>query len=456
MSDLVTVILAAGKGTRMKSKLPKVLHKAGGKSMVQHVIDAAKAAGSRRTVVITGFGGEQVRAAIGDQAECVEQKEQLGTGHAVLQTKQLLADEQGTIMVLCGDTPLLTGALLKKLYDEHVQAAAKATVLTAIMPDATGYGRIIRGADGSVEKIVEHKDATEAEREVREVNSGIYCFDAQALFASLAKVTNDNAQGEYYLPDVLGILKQQGEKIWAVAADDYEDTLGINSRQQLAGAERILRRRKNEALMAAGVTIMDPATTYIDADVQVGRDTVIYPQTWLEGSTVIGEDCEIGPCVRFQNMQVGNRVTGQFTYAHDAVVDDDVILGQFTHIRPNTHLAPRVKIGNFVEVKNSNVGEGSKLPHLSYIGDTDMGSGVNMGCGTITVNYDGKKKFRTKIGNDAFVGCNSNLVAPVTVEDNGYIAAGSTITDTVPSKGLAIARARQVSIEHWSDKRDQK
>ena len=453
MSDLVTVILAAGKGTRMKSKLPKVLHKAGGKSMVQHVIDAAKAAGSSRTAVITGFGSEAVRAAIGEQAECVEQKEQLGTGHAVLQAKPLLQDEKGTIMVLCGDTPLLTGDLLKKLYDAHVAARAKATVLTAIMPDATGYGRIVRAADGSVEKIVEHKDATEAEREICEVNSGIYCFDAQALFQSLAQVTNDNAQGEYYLPDVLWILKKQGEKIAAVAADNYEDTLGINSRLQLAGAEKILRRRKNEELMAAGVTIMDPDSTYIDADVKVGRDTVIYPQTWLEGNTVIGEECEIGPSVRFQNMQVGSRVTGQFIYAHDAVVDDEVILGQFTHIRPNTHLSRKVKIGNFVEVKNANIGEGSKLPHLSYIGDTDMGARVNMGCGSLTVNYDGKKKYRTTIGNDAFVGCNSNLVAPVTVEDNGYIAAGSTITDTVPSEGLAIARARQVIVKNWKDRR---
>jgi bifunctional UDP-N-acetylglucosamine pyrophosphorylase/glucosamine-1-phosphate N-acetyltransferase len=356
-------------------------------------------------------------------------------------------------MVLCGDTPLLTGDLLKKLYDAHVAARAKATVLTAIMPDATGYGRIVRAADGSVEKIVEHKDATEAEREICEVNSGIYCFDAQALFQSLAQVTNDNAQGEYYLPDVLWILKKQGEKIAAVAADNYEDTLGINSRLQLAGAEKILRRRKNEELMAAGVTIMDPDSTYIEADVKVGRDTDIYPQTWLEGNTVIGEECEIGPSVRFQNMQVGSRVTGQFIYAHDAVVDDEVILGQFTHIRPNTHLSRKVKIGNFVEVKNANIGEGSKLPHLSYIGDTDMGARVNMGCGSLTVNYDGKKKYRTTIGNDAFVGCNSNLVAPVTVEDNGYIAAGSTITDTVPSEGLAIARARQVIVKNWKDRR---
>ena len=454
MSDLVTVILAAGKGTRMKSKLPKVLHKAGGKSMAQHVLDAARSAGAKRNIVVTGFGGEMVREALGNQAEFVEQKEQLGTGHAVQQTADLLAGENGTVMVLCGDTPLLTGALLKKLYDEHVAAGAKATVLTAIMPDATGYGRIIRLADGSVARIVEHKDATEAERQVQEVNSGIYCFAARELFDSLKQVNNDNAQGEYYLPDVLEILKKQGEKIWAVAADDYESTLGINSRLQLAGAEKILRRRKNEELMAEGVTIMDPSTTYIDCDVKVGHDTVIYPMTWLEGDTEIGEECEIGPSVRFQNVKAGNGVTGQFTYAHDCVMEDGVILGQFTHIRPDTRLAEKVKIGNFVEVKNSTIGKGSKLPHLSYIGDTDMGSGVNMGCGTITVNYDGKTKFRTKIGNDAFVGCNSNLVAPVEVEDGAYIGAGSTITKTVPTGTLAIARARQKNIDGWTDKRN--
>lgn len=453
MSDLTTIILAAGKGTRMKSKLPKVLHRVGGKSMLQHVIDAAAEAGAKRHIVVTGFGGERVREAVGDQAEIVKQTEQLGTGHAVLQTKDLLKDETGTVMVLCGDTPLLTGSLLKKLFEEHEKSGAKATVLTAIMPDATGYGRIIRAEDGSVAKIVEHKDATEAERQVREVNSGIYCFDCQAMFAALAQVTNDNAQGEYYLPDVLEILKKAGEKIWAVAADDYEETLGINSRLQLSGAEQILRRRKNEELMAEGVSIMDPASTFIDADVKIGRDTVIYPFTWIEGSTVIGEDCEIGPSVRFQNMTVGNNVTAQFTYAHDAQVDDGVILGQFTHIRPNTHLKEHVKIGNFVEVKNSVVGEGTKLPHLSYIGDCDMGSGVNMGCGTITVNYDGKTKFRTKVGNNAFVGCNSNLVAPVTVEDGAYIGAGSTITDTVPKDTLAIARARQRNIPGWKDRR---
>lgn len=421
--------------------------------MLQHVLDAAKAAGAKRNIVVTGFGGETVREAIGDQAEFVTQEEQLGTGHAVLQAKSLLEGETGTVMVLCGDTPLLTGELLKRLYDAHQEAGAKATVLTAIMPDPMGYGRIVHMADGSVEKIVEHKDATEEERKIKEINSGIYCFEAKELFSALGEVKNDNAQGEYYLPDVLEILRKQGKKIWAVATEDYESTFGINSRSQLAQAEKILRHRKNEELMAEGVTLMDPDTTFIDADVRIGRDTVIYPFTWIEGKSVIGENCELGPNVRLQNVTIGNGVTGQFTYAHDAVIDDGVILGQFVHIRPDTHLMEKVKIGNFVEVKNSNVGKGTKLPHLSYIGDCDMGANVNMGCGTITVNYDGKKKFRTVVGDNAFIGCNSNLVAPVTIEDNAYVGAGSTITKRVPSDNLAIARARQTNIAEWGDKR---
>ena len=452
MSDLATVILAAGKGTRMKSTLPKVLHRVGGKSMLQHVLDAAKQAGASRNIVVVGFGAEQVKEAMGDQAEFVVQQEQLGTGHAVKQTAPLLAKDTGTVMVLCGDTPLLTGALLKKLYDAHKEAGAKATVLTAIMPDAAGYGRIIRTATGTVLKIVEQKDATEEERQIQEVNSGIYCFEANELFAALEKVGCDNAQGEYYLPDVLDILRRQGKKIWAVAADDYESTLGINSRVQLSGAEKILRRRKNIELMEQGVTLMDPDSTFVDADVTVGRDTAIYPFTWLEGKTTVGEGCEIGPNSRFTDTKIGSHVTAHFSYAHECEIADNVIMGPYVHLRPNTKLAPKVKIGNFVEVKNSTIGEGTILPHLSYIGDCDMGSGVNMGCGTITVNYDGKDKFRTTVGDNAFVGCNSNLVAPVTVGEGSYIGAGSTITKDVPPADLAIARARQKNIEGWADK----
>lgn len=453
MSELISVILAAGKGTRMKSALPKVLHKVGGKPMVQHVLDAAKEAGTTRNVIVIGFGGEKVKETIGEQAEIVVQAEQLGTGHAVRQAEGVLSGVEGTVLVLCGDTPLLTGALLKKLCKEHEVSGAKATVLTAIMPDATGYGRIIRDKAGNVAKIVEHKDATEEERKVQEVNSGIYCFDKKALFDALTKVGCDNAQGEYYLPDVLEILKDQGEKIWATAADDYEETLGINSRVQLAGAEKILRRRKNVELMDNGVTLLDPDSTFVDADVVIGKDTVIYPFTWLEGKTIIGENCIIGPSSRFSDVKIGNNVTAQFTYAHECEVADDVTMGPYVHLRPDTKLSEKVKIGNFVEVKNSNIGVGSKLPHLSYIGDCDMGSGVNMGCGTITVNYDGKNKYRTNIGDNVFVGCNSNLVAPVSVSDGAYVAAGSTITKEVPEDNLAVGRARQKNIAGWPDKR---
>lgn len=450
MQNLTAVILAAGKGTRMKSSLPKVLHKVCGKSMLAHVLDAAEGAGAKRSVVVVGFGGDAVRAALGNRAEFVTQTEQLGTGHAVRQTEDLLQNEKGTIMVLCGDTPLLTAGLLERLAEAHASSGAAATVLTAIMPDATGYGRIIRASDGSLEKIVEHKDATEREREVREVNSGIYCFDAASLFSALSEVTADNAQGEYYLPDVLWILKDRGKKIRALEAEDYEETLGINSRAQLSDAEKILRHRKNMELMDTGVTIMDPATTYVDAEVTVGRDTILYPGTWLEGRTAVGEGAEIGPYTRFTDAKIGNRVMASFSYGHDCTIDDGVTLGPYVHVRPNTHLKQDVHVGNFVEVKNSIIGEGTKLPHLSYIGDTDMGSHVNMGCGTITVNYDGREKHRTTIGDHAFVGCNTNLVAPVKVGDGAYIAAGSTITKDVEPESLAIARSRQSAIAGWA------
>ena len=453
MSELIAVILAAGKGTRMKSALPKVLHRVCGKAMVSHVLDAAKAAGARRNVVVVGFGAEAVREALSDAAEVVVQEEQLGTGHAVLQTETCLAGERGTVMILCGDTPLLTTALLKRLYDAHVTSKAQATVLTAILPDATGYGRVIRTAAGDVEKIVEHKDATEDERKVREVNAGIYCFEKEALFAALRKVGCDNAQGEYYLPDALAIIREAGGKIAALAADDFEETLGVNSRAQLAEAEKILRRRKNRALMDEGVTLMDPDSTFVDTDVIVGRDTVIYPFTWLEGATTVGEGCVLGPSSRFSDARIGDGVTAHFVYAHECEIGDGVTMGPYVHLRPGTKLAKDVKIGNFVEVKNSVIGEGSKLPHLQYIGDCDMGAGVNMGCGTITVNYDGKNKFRTTIGDRAFVGCNSNLVAPVSVGNDAYIAAGSTVTRDVPPENLAVARARQKNIPNWSDRR---
>jgi bifunctional UDP-N-acetylglucosamine pyrophosphorylase/glucosamine-1-phosphate N-acetyltransferase len=453
MSELAAVILAAGKGTRMKSALPKVLHQVGGKPMVKHVVDAANFAGATKKIVVVGFGAESVQSTLLGQTEFVTQTEQLGTGHAVMQAEPLLKDFSGTVMVLCGDTPLLRGELLQKLYTAHKEAGALATVLTANMPNPSGYGRVIRSATGEVTKIVEQKDASPAELLVNEINTGIYCFERAALFTALAGITCDNVQREYYLTDVIGILAAQKAKVWAVAAEDPDETMGINSRRQLAQAEKVLRMRKINELMDAGVTIMDPDSTFIDEEVTIEQDTVIHPFTWLEGQTSVGAGCEIGPNTRIQHTKIGNNVTLHFVYAHECEIGDEVIAGPYVHLRPNTVLARGVKIGNFVEVKNSKVGEKSKLPHLSYIGDTDMGAGINIGCGTITVNYDGKHKHRTTIEDCSFVGCNSNLVAPVTIGEGAYIAAGSTITKDVPPAALGVGRARQTNIEGWVKRR---
>ena len=453
MQEIVAVILAAGKGTRMKSNLPKVLHEVGGKPMLRHVTSAAQAAGAVRLVVVVGFGGERVATVMGGEGlEYVTQAQQLGTGHAVMQAQTVLKEYRGTILLLCGDTPLLRTSTLQSLCRAHQESGAAATVLTAEPADPHGYGRILRNAGGNVCGIVEQKDATPEQVRINEINTGIYCFEAGPLYAALEGLTCNNAQQEYYLTDVLAILTQSGQKVGAVKVDDFEETLGINSRVQLAEAEAILRRRKLMELMESGVTLMDPASTFIDSGVAIGRDTVIYPFTWIEGTTVIGEDCRIGPNVRIADSVIGNGVTLHFVYGHECSVEDGATVGPYVHLRPAAKLAAGVKVGNFVEIKNSQVGRGSKVPHLSYIGDTDMGSGVNIGCGAITVNYDGEKKHRTMIGDDAFIGCNTNLVAPVSVGDGAYTAAGSTITKDVPSRALGVGRARQMNIAGWVDK----
>lgn len=453
MQEMVAVILAAGKGTRMKSALPKVLHTVGGKPMLRHVMAAAVQAGAKRTVVVVGFGSEQVQAEIGEAAKYVLQAEQLGTGHAMMQAAPVLADFKGTVLLLCGDTPLLTSKTLQKLVAAHQQSGAVATVLTAIPSDATGYGRILRDEAGQVIGIVEQKDATAAQKMIGEINTGIYCFEAVPLFAALSGLTSNNAQGEYYLTDVLAILAKSGQQVGAVQAGDFQETLGINSRLQLAEAEAILRQRKLVELMENGVTVMDPASTFVDAAVFVGEDTILYPFTWLEGETFIGRNCRIGPHSRIADSRIGDSVTLHFSYAHECKVADGVNVGPYVHLRPDAELAEGVKVGNFVEIKNSRVGKGSKVPHLSYIGDTDIGSGVNIGSGTITVNYDGKHKHRTRIDDAAFIGCNTNLVAPVSVGVGAYIAAGSTITKDVPAGALGVGRARQFNIDGWVDKK---
>lgn len=420
--------------------------------MVEHVADQVLQLDMDKIVTVVGHGAEQVQACLKGKTDFVLQEEQLGTGHAVLQAEPILGKEDGTTLVVCGDTPLLQAQTLKALFEEHEQKKAKVTILTANASDPTGYGRVIRNKAGLVEKIVEHKDATLEERNVREINTGVYCFDNRALFGALKQVSNDNAQGEYYLPDVVSILKSQGEIVVAYHTESMEETLGVNDRVQLAEAERIMRKRINEGHMKNGVTIIDPQQTYIDADVVVGQDTVIYPGTKLSGKTIIGEGCKIGPNSDIMDCIVGNGTEIRQSVAENSEIGAHVQVGPYAHIRPESLIADDARIGNFVEVKKSTVGKGSKASHLTYIGDAEVGAGVNLGCGTITVNYDGKHKFKTIIEDGAFIGCNSNLVAPVTIGKNAYVAAGSTITDDVPGEALSIARARQVNKENYANK----
>jgi bifunctional UDP-N-acetylglucosamine pyrophosphorylase / glucosamine-1-phosphate N-acetyltransferase len=452
MHNRYAVILAAGQGTRMKSKLYKVLHPVCGKPMVQHVVDQVKKLNIQEMVTVIGHGAEKVKGQLGEESHYALQEEQLGTAHAVMQAQEGLEGKEGITIVVCGDTPLIKAETMESLFKHHRELSAKATILTARIDDPAGYGRIIRNEKGLVEKIVEHKDATEAEREINEINTGTYCFDNAALFEALKKVSNDNVQGEYYLPDVVEILKNQGEVVTAFQTNDLEETLGVNDRVALAEAERIMRSRINESHMRNGVTIIDPANTYIEADVVIGQDTIILPGTILKGRTVIGAECQIGPNSEIDTCEVGNETVIRQSAAYNSSIGSLVNIGPFAHIRPDSAISDEVKIGNFVEIKKAVFGKGSKASHLSYIGDAEVGNDVNIGCGSITVNYDGKNKFLTKIEDGVFIGCNSNLVAPVTVGKGAYVAAGSTITKDVPGNALSIARSQQVNKENYVDK----
>ena len=452
MENRFAIILAAGQGTRMKSSLYKVLHPVCGKPMVQHVLDQVTKLDLAKIVTVVGHGAEKVKSQLGDTSEYALQSEQLGTAHAVLQAASFLEGEEGTTIVICGDTPLIPSATMSSLLHHHKESNAMATILTAKAEEPTGYGRIVRNDSGAVAKIVEHKDATVLEREIKEINTGTYCFDNQALFNALSKVSNDNVQGEYYLPDVIEILNKEGKIVSAHQTLSFEETLGVNDRVALSQAEKIMKQRINEEHMRNGVSLIDPDHTYISSDAIIGRDTVIYPGSMILSETVIGENCIIGPNTEIKNCTVLNGTTIRQSVAHDSQIGNDVTIGPFAHIRPLSTIADEVKIGNFVEIKKSSFGKGSKASHLSYIGDAEIGTDVNLGCGSITVNYDGKNKFLTKIEDGAFIGCNSNLVAPVTIGKGAFVAAGSTITNDVPEKALTVARARQINKENYVDR----
>jgi bifunctional UDP-N-acetylglucosamine pyrophosphorylase/glucosamine-1-phosphate N-acetyltransferase len=453
---LAAVILAAGKGTRMKSKRPKVMHTLCGQPMLSWVMDAVTAAGVDQTLVVAGHGADQVARQVEGRAGVALQAEQLGTAHALLQAGPYLKDFPGQLLVLCGDTPLIEADTLLMLVQNHRSSGAAATVLTTEMADPAGYGRVIRDARGRVGKIVEHKDAAPEEKQIKEVNTGIYCFEVAGLFDTLGRIAPANVQGECYLTDVIEMYVRQGKAVNAVLLKDPAEVTGINDRSQLAEVELIMRRRVLGSLMESGVSVVDPASTFVDHGVVVGRDTVIQPFTMLQGRTVIGEDCVIGPGSRICGATVGNGVTIQNSIVVDSLVGDGCSIGPFSYLRPGTRLEEGVKVGDFVEIKKSLIGKGSKVPHLSYVGDATLGQDINIGAGTITCNYDGCKKWPTRIGDGAFIGSNTNLVAPVEIGAGAVTGAGSTITKNVPAGALAVERADQKVLPGWALRRQKK
>jgi len=455
MRQVKAVILAAGEGKRMRSALPKVLHPLCGAPMIDWVVEKAVAAGSDTPYVVVGRGTDQVRTHLSDRARFLTQTQQLGTGHAVMTARDLLRDYPGHVYVLAGDTPLLRAETLRALHQKAVDTGADAVALTARYDDPAGYGRIVRDEKGAFHAIVEDRDASPEQKAIREINASIYCFSAPRLLAALDQITNHNAQGEYYLTDTLAVIRDTGGLIETLCLDDPEEIMGVNDRVQLAAAAQIMRRRINETHMRAGTTIIDPAHTYIDAGVSIGQDTVIYPGNYLEGATTIGADCILYPGSRIVDSTIGDHASIQSSVIQESRVGEGAAIGPAAHLRPGSRIGAHVRIGNFVETKKAEIGDGTKVSHLTYVGDAIIGEHTNIGCGVVFVNYDGEKKHLTEVGSHSFVGCNVNLVAPVTVADNSYIAAGSTITDEVKEGDLAIARARQVNKEGWVAQRKQ-
>lgn len=446
------IILAAGLGTRMKSKRHKVLHEVSGKPMILHILDELSKLSLDQTIVVVGQQRETVEAVVGERADVVVQPEQLGTGHAVQMAVPFLKSSSDTTIVLYGDAPLIRAETIATLLDTCEHEHAEAVVLTATVSDPTGLGRILLDADDLVERIVEEKDATPAEKLVKRINTGVYAYKTDALRQAIVELKSNNAQSEYYLTDTLQILRHHNKRVVSFEVVDETEIASVNDRAQLAHVEKLFRARICRQWMLAGVTLIDPDSTYISADAVIGRDTTILPNTMLEGKTVVGENCIIGPNTRLVDARIADDVSIQSSVVLSSFVDEAAKIGPFAYIRPGSSVGKRAKVGDFVELKNTQLGNDSKVSHLAYVGDAEVGERVNLGCGVITVNYDGERKHHTLVGDDSFVGSNVNLIAPVSIGAGAYVCAGSTVTDDVPADGFAIARSPQTTKEDYVQK----
>ncbi len=455
MNSIAAVIMAAGKGTRMKSNHSKVVQKVAGEPMVSHVFRTCKKIGAEKIITVVGHLKEEVMAAVGEGEIFAHQTELLGTGDAVMRAMKFIDESTDYVVILSGDAPLVSEETIKSALDFHIQNNFSCTVFTACLDDAAKYGRIIKNEKGELIKIVEFADASDEEKKINEINGGMYWFSAADLKFALSKIDNNNAQGEYYLTDTIDILKNAGKGVGCFTVSDPDEILGVNTKLELTNVDRVMRMRINSRHALNGVYFQNIENTFIGPDVQIEADAEILTGTILSGKTKIGAECIIGPNSRIENSTIGQGSVLDNAVVLESTVGENCKIGPFTYIRPHSSIGNGCKVGDFVEIKNAVLGDGSKASHLTYIGDSDVGKNVNFGCGTITVNYDGKKKHRTKIGDRAFIGCNTNLVSPVEVGEGAYIAAGSTIVEEVPDKTLAIARARQVIKTNWKDKREE-
>ncbi len=447
--SIKVIVLCAGKGTRMKSEKAKVMHEIMGQPMSKYIYDIAKEISNQKPLFVVGYKKEQIEEYFKDDVDYIEQSVQMGTGHAIMITKDYI-NKEDNVLILCGDTPLIKKDTIKRLIDENSEKDA--VILTSIVDNPYGYGRIIKDSKGNFDKIVEEKDATNEQKNIQEINAGMYLVKGTLIKENIEKLTNDNSQKEYYLTDLFEMLKKQNKDI-ATFLIDKQEILGVNSRVQLEEARKIIQDRINLFHMENGVTLINPSSIYIENDVVIGRDTVIYPQNLITGNTKIGENCIIHSENKILNSIIKNDVVIKSSFIEDSFIDEKTTIGPYAHLRPKSKLGKKVKIGNFVEVKNSTMGTGSKASHLSYVGDSDIGNDVNIGCGVVFVNYDGKNKHRSIVKDNAFIGSNSNLVAPVVIEEKGYVATGSTVTEDVPAGALCVARARQVIKANWSYKK---